>query len=532
MPARSTGSARSTTARPSPTSTKRKSSASTPSRPASPTRSGTRHKINFIDTPGMANFLADARAALRVADAAIVVVDAVSGVQVQTEKTWQAAEELGLPRLVVVNRLDRERASLERTLQSIHGALEPHGRPGAAADRRGKSVSRRRRSRGAEGVRLPAGRQRQVHRVADPAGNGGRGRGGARSADRNGRRSRRIADGEVLRGRHADAGAARRGAAKRDGGRASSFRCSAHRRAAEHRRPAAARRHRRLRAVARRAAGRRCVNPKTGEEVERPFSENGPASAFVWKTIADPFAGRITMFRVMSGVLKADSTVHNKTRDTPERLGHVVLLQGKAQTNVPELHAGDLGAVPKLKDTLTNDTLGDKADPAVFPGDEISGAGAVVRHRAEEPRRRRQDQHVDAPAGGRGSVDQLQPRSADEGAAALGAGPAAHRSDGGEAEAALRRRRQPEAAAHSVSRDDQGRDRGARPAQEADRRPRPVRRLQDQSGAAAARRRLRVRGRHIRRLDSAAVHSGRGKGHPGSPRARVSRRLSRWWISA
>ena len=109
------------------------------------------------------------------------------------------------------------------------------------------------------------------------------------------------------------------------------------------------------------------INPKTGDEIERPFSDSGPASAFVWKTIADPFAGRITMFRVMSGVLKADSTVHNKTRDTPERLGHVVLLQGKTQTNVPELRAGDLGAVPKLKDTLTNDTLGDKSDPAVFP---------------------------------------------------------------------------------------------------------------------------------------------------------------------
>src|SRR5918996_5223945 len=80
-------------------------------------------KINFIDTPGIANFLADTRAALRVADAAIVVVDAVSGVQVQTEKTWQAAEEAALPRLVVVNRLDRERASVERTLKSIHAAL-------------------------------------------------------------------------------------------------------------------------------------------------------------------------------------------------------------------------------------------------------------------------------------------------------------------------------------------------------------------------------------------------------------------------
>ena len=75
-------------------------------------------KINFIDTPGMGNFLSDARAALRVADAALVVVDAVAGVEVQTEKVWAEAETLALPRLVVVNRLDRERASLERTLES------------------------------------------------------------------------------------------------------------------------------------------------------------------------------------------------------------------------------------------------------------------------------------------------------------------------------------------------------------------------------------------------------------------------------
>src|SRR5712671_5248754 len=82
-----------------------------------------RTKINLIDTPGIANFLADARAALRVSDAAIVVVDAVSGVQVQTEKTWQAADELGLPRFVVVNRMDRDRASLDRTLSSIRSVL-------------------------------------------------------------------------------------------------------------------------------------------------------------------------------------------------------------------------------------------------------------------------------------------------------------------------------------------------------------------------------------------------------------------------
>ena len=75
-----------------------------------------KHKINLIDTPGIGNFLSDARAALQVADAALVAVDAVAGVMVQTEKVWSAAAELGLPRLIILNRLDRDRASLERSL--------------------------------------------------------------------------------------------------------------------------------------------------------------------------------------------------------------------------------------------------------------------------------------------------------------------------------------------------------------------------------------------------------------------------------
>src|SRR5437764_11035197 len=80
-------------------------------------------KINFIDTPGMANFLSDARAALRVSDAALVVVDAVAGVEVSTEKVWEAADELELPRLIVLNRLDRERASLERSIESLRAVF-------------------------------------------------------------------------------------------------------------------------------------------------------------------------------------------------------------------------------------------------------------------------------------------------------------------------------------------------------------------------------------------------------------------------
>ena len=121
-------------------------------------------KINFIDTPGMANFLSDARAALRVADAALVVVDAVSGVQVQTEKVWEIADELELPRLVVVNRLDRERASLERTLDSLHQPLGRTVIPIQLPIGEEKSLPRRRRSGGDEGHHLRGRRQRQADR--------------------------------------------------------------------------------------------------------------------------------------------------------------------------------------------------------------------------------------------------------------------------------------------------------------------------------------------------------------------------------
>ena len=177
-----------------------------------------------------------------------------------------------------------------------------------------------------------------------------------------------------------------------------------------------------------------------GNEVERTADDKAPYGAFVWKTVADQFAGRITMFRVYQGSLKSDSTVQNATQSAPERLGHLMAMQGKTQTNVPEIKAGDLGAVAKLKDTRTNDThrrqgRGDQVRAAVVPRSR-----AVLRDRAEEPRRRRQDQPVDAPARRRGSDDPLRARSADARAAARRPGPAAHRGDRREAEAPLRRR--------------------------------------------------------------------------------------------
>jgi len=104
-----------------------------------------------------------------------------------------------------------------------------------------------------------------------------------------------------------------------------------------------------------------------GNEVHRKTGDTEPVSIFVYKTLADPFSGRISYFKVMSGVLKNDATLQNFTRGTSERLQHVQVMQGKTPTAVAELHAGDLGAIAKLKDTLTGDTLGDKAAPIHYP---------------------------------------------------------------------------------------------------------------------------------------------------------------------
>ncbi len=148
-------------------------------------------KINLIDTPGIGNFLSDACAALQVVDAAVVVVDAVAGVMVQTEKLWAVADELALPRMVVVNRLDRERASLERTLQSLrevcHRTVIPIQLPiGDEKSFRGvvDLVARK-------AFIFQAGRERHVRHRGRPRRHDGRRRCGARSADRDGRGSRR-----------------------------------------------------------------------------------------------------------------------------------------------------------------------------------------------------------------------------------------------------------------------------------------------------------------------------------------------------
>jgi elongation factor G len=323
-----------------------------------------KHKINVIDTPGMANFLSDARAALRVVDAALVVVDAVAGVEVSTEKVWEVATELGVPRLIVLNRVDRERASLERSLESLRSVF-------------GRTVVP---------IQLPIGEEKNFKGIVDLVtmrawtfASDGSGKategdvpGDMASAAGTAREAliEMVAEADdALMEKFFDAGTLtqeelgaglKRGIA---GGRVFPVLCAS----------AAANVGMQLilDAIVTYVPSplERPLKARTadGEDVEVATAESGAPSAFVWKTVADPFAGRITMFRVLSGALKADSTVHNPTRDVPERLGHLVLLQGKTQTNVPEIRAGDIGAVAKLKETLTSDVIGDRSHAVMVP---------------------------------------------------------------------------------------------------------------------------------------------------------------------
>ena len=330
-----------------------------------------KHKINIIDTPGMANFLSDARAALRVADAALVVVDAVAGAEVSTEKVWAAAEEFEVPRIVVLNRLDRERSSLERSLESLRTVF-------------GRTVIP---------VQLPIGSEKQFNGVVDLvaqkawtfSGESGKATEAAIPAsmelDVQAAREALVemvaeAD-DALMEKFFDAGTLTQdelvSGLKRaiTAGRLFPLFCTSA--AANVGIPLL------LDAIVQYVPSPAESGLKLADGSRATTKDAGPAAAFVWKTVADPFAGRITMFRVISGALKADTSLMNATRDTSERLGHLLALQGKTQTSVPEMRAGDIGAVAKLKETLTGDLLGDKGAsfavaPVKFPDPVISYA--------------------------------------------------------------------------------------------------------------------------------------------------------------
>jgi len=358
-------------------------------------------KINLIDTPGMSNFMSDTRAAMRVVDAAVIVVDAVSGVEVQTEKVWTISEELELPRLVVLNRLDRERASLDRSLASLREAF-------------GRDVVP---------IQLPIGEERAFSGLVDLVAM----KAVSFATDGSGTPSERDIPAEMADAANSAREALIEMVAETDDALMEQFFEAGTLTQAELEqglRGAVANR-RIFPLVCSSAAANVGVQPlldairtyvpsptdhplaavdrETGDAVSYDSGDGAPATAFVWKTIADPFAGRISLFRVASGSLRSDTTVYNLARESSERLGSLAILQGKNQTTVERITSGDLGAVAKLKETQTADTLAPKdsahafapiqfAEPvlsyAIEPksrGDEEKISGSLQRLEEEDP---------------------------------------------------------------------------------------------------------------------------------------------------
>lgn len=314
-----------------------------------------KRKINILDTPGFNIFMIDTRTAMAAADSALVVVDGVAGVEVQTERVWNYASEFELPRAVVINKLDRERSSFSRALESVQNAF----------------------GRSAVPIEIPIGSERDFRGVIDLI---------AMKAyeydnDGNGK-AREVPIPEHMRSSSDNWHAAlvEMIAEGNDALMEEFFEQGTL--PVEHLVDGLrlAVRERRLFPVlcvsALRNVGSDRVLDFCAEYFPSPverseMSDKEAPAAFVYKTVADPFAGRVTYFKVMRGVVKNDAHLINSRSSVDERLAHIGCLMGKTLQPVVELRAGDLGAVAKLRDTLTWDTLADKSAPIAYPKIEV-----------------------------------------------------------------------------------------------------------------------------------------------------------------
>ncbi|HMK55399.1 MAG TPA: elongation factor G [Dissulfurispiraceae bacterium] len=323
-------------------------------------------RLNLIDTPGFINFIEDARGCLRVADGAVVIVSAISGVKAETEKIWKYACEFEVPRIVFVNKLDKEAADFFNAVSELEKSFDQEAIPlfipiGAGEGFHGvvdlvamKAYIYKdgKASEAAVPDDLKAMvedyRKKLVEKIAEADDSllekyleGGE-----------------LAPEEIIKGIK-EASLTRRfipvacGSATMNAGVSQLMDLM-------------------LLCLPTpdemsRISPIRGINPKDNKEADRKPVAADPLTAYVFKTIADPFAGKLSIFRVYSGVLKADSTVLNATSGSKERVGQVFYLVGKKHVPVAAVNAGEIAAVVKLKDTNVGDTLCEEHHPIVLP---------------------------------------------------------------------------------------------------------------------------------------------------------------------
>jgi elongation factor G len=362
-----------------------------------------KHQFHIIDTPGYANFIAEAKAAMRVVDGAIMVIGGNSEVKVQTETVWGYANEFKVPRILFVTKMDMERADFLKVVEEVKKTFSsPTAIPvqlpiGVEGDFRGVVDLIQRKglffhedgSGQFEVKEVPTEMKDQVERFREKLVEAV-----VEMDDKLMEKyleSGEIADEELIQ-------CLRKGTME---GRLVPALCGSSIRnigiqpllnviiscfpSPLERGPVQG------------------VNPKTGEVETREPKEDGPLSAFVFKTIADPFAGKLNLFRVYSGSISADSVVYNSKKDVKERIGQIFLMEGKKQKPVGFATVGDIMAVAKLKETTTGDTFSDEKRPIVFEetklplpvisyaltpktkGDEEKITAALARIHEEDP---------------------------------------------------------------------------------------------------------------------------------------------------
>jgi elongation factor G len=323
------------------------------------------HRINLVDTPGFINFIEDTRGCLKAADGAVVIVSAISGVKAETEKIWKYACEYEIPRIVFINKMDKENADFSMAVSELEKSFDAEAVPLQMPIGAGDSFSGIIDVIAMKAITYKTGKaiETEIPPELLTEAQGYRKKLVEKIAESDDVLLERYLEGgeltleEIIKGIK-EGSLTRRfipvacGSAVKNIGMPQLLDtlvlCL----------PSPA--------EMARISPVRGKHPKDGKEVERKVDEKEPFSAYVFKTIADPYAGKLSLFRVYSGTLKADSTVLNSTTGTKERIGQVFYLLGKKQVPAQVLGPGEIGVVAKLKETDTGDTLSDDSHPILF----------------------------------------------------------------------------------------------------------------------------------------------------------------------
>ena len=332
-------------------------------------------KINILDTPGYTDFVGEVISAMRVVEALVVPVDAVAGAEVGTELAWSYGDDYGLPRFVVINMMDRDNANFEKALDSVRKITEKRLIPlslpwGEKADFKGVLdllTMKAYQGKDNSPVEIPdeyADQVEAAHMELIEA-----------AAEVNDELLMKYFEEEELSPEEIMGGL-------QEGIQAGDIIPVLATSATDQIGLESL-----LRALTQLMPSPDQAPPVTAEgakgEEELEASDTGPFAAYVWKTTADPFVGKITYFRVYSGSVSSDSRVWNHQEKEEERFGSLNVMRGNKQLDVPTLHAGDIGAVPKLNVTTTGHTLGEDGHPLKLPVPEYPNAPfrvAVIPH--------------------------------------------------------------------------------------------------------------------------------------------------------